>query len=200
MAKYCYRPVKGFDQTILTLADLLDNSDNSTHLQTAMTQQLIKRIYMGVKLLQGYDIHVINDVIESLQINDDVFLSSYIDDIKSYCYDYFGYAKDSRKTLFAYWVIDSAERYVRDRMRNALVNEIVFTKHQHRKDNEMCLFKNDDTGERLIVSTLSLDQHITGGSTVTATRLLNRNWRFDEQSNKPQLHPVIYSYDVVFED
>ena len=29
MAKYCYRPVKGFDQTILTLADLLDNSDNS---------------------------------------------------------------------------------------------------------------------------------------------------------------------------
>lgn len=200
MAKYYYRPVKGFDQTILTLEDMLDNSDNSEHLQTTMTQQLVKRIYMGVKLLQGYDVHVINDVIKSLQDNDDLFVSSYIDDIKAYCYDYFGYPKDSRRTLFAYWVLDDAERYVRGQMKNALVNEIVFTKHAHRKDNEMCLFKNDDTGERLMVSTISLDQHIMGGSTVTATRLVNRSWRFDEQSNKPQVHPGTYSYDVVFEE
>ena len=200
MTTFYFRPVDGFDQSILTLEDMLYyGEDISSKLETNLTEHLVKRIYLGVKMLQGYNIEVIEDVIDSLQNNTDLFLPVYIEDIRAYCHDYFGYKRNSSRPLYAYWVIDSAESYVRKHIGNALVYEIKFIKHVARKDNEMCLFKNDDTGERLIVSTLSLDQHVKNGATVVATRMLNKQWRFQEISNQLSKGHVSYSYDTVFE-
>jgi acetoin utilization deacetylase AcuC-like enzyme len=81
MTNYYFRPVDGFDQSILTLEDMLYyGEDMSSKLETNLTEHLVKRIYLGVKMLQGYNIEVIEDVIDSLQNNTDLFLPVYIED------------------------------------------------------------------------------------------------------------------------
>ncbi len=88
MRQHIYRPVVGFDIHDLLLDDMLLFGDNSSDLQVNADDMLLRRIYIGVCLLNGYEQFVIREDIADLLIQDftlNLFSPDKIDEISKYC-------------------------------------------------------------------------------------------------------------------
>lgn len=154
MRQHIYRPVVGFDNHDLLLDDMLLFGDNSSDLEVNADDMLLRRIYIGVCLLNGYDQYTIREDIADLLIQDftlNLFSPEKIDEISKYCRANL-MVKDSVK-LYAFWGYRSIEKYISRRTSNITFNTGALVDLVIDNDSYFELYYNNDTGESLFVST-----------------------------------------------